>query len=67
MIQRRLLVLILIIAIFMPSHALAVSPVSNTTISQTIAGHLLNQEQTFSLSLTHSAQLKQLDVLIKQR
>jgi hypothetical protein len=65
MIQRRLLVLILIIAIFMPSHALAVSPVSNTTISQTIAGHLLNQEQTFSLSLTHSAQLKQLDVLIK--
>jgi hypothetical protein len=65
MIQRRMLVLILIIAIFLPSQALAASPVSNATISQTIAVHLLNQEQTFSLSITNSSQLKQLDALIK--
>jgi hypothetical protein len=65
MIQRKMLVLFLIIAIFMPTHALAASPVSNTALSQTIASHLLNQDRSFSLTIANSTQLKQLDTLTK--
>jgi hypothetical protein len=65
MIQRRMLVLFLIIAISLPTHALAASPMSNEALSQTIASHLLNQEHSFSLTIDNSAQLKQLDTLTK--
>jgi hypothetical protein len=63
MFKRRILAFILVIAISIPSQALAIA--SSTSIgsdlSQTIASHLLNQDRTFTLSLANKDQLNQLD------
>jgi hypothetical protein len=65
MIQRRMLFLILIISIFLPTQALAATPTDNKALSQTLVAHLLNQDRSFSLTIANKAQLKQLDTLIK--
>jgi hypothetical protein len=65
MVKRIILAFMLGIAILLPSQALASSSADTAAISQTIAEHLLNQESSFSLSITNSVQLKQLDTLLK--
>ena len=63
MLKRRMLAIILVFVIFLPTQALATTSITSTRseISQTIALHLLNQDRTFSLTLANKAQVKQLD------
>jgi transglutaminase/protease-like cytokinesis protein 3 len=65
MLKHRILAFILVISIMLPSQAIAdVSP-NATTLSQTIAQHLLNQEKTFTLQLKDSTSIKQMDAIFQ--
>lgn len=63
--KRRMLFLILMISIILPTQALAATSMDNSTLSKTLATHLLNQDQSFSLTIANKTQLNQLDSLIK--
>jgi transglutaminase/protease-like cytokinesis protein 3 len=65
MLKHRILAFILIVSIVLPSQAMAADAPNATTLSQTIAQHLLNQEKIFTLQLKDSTSMKQMDTIFQ--